>query len=467
MTIEFDDCTADQFASASQSLKSVVDGAQVGRQSAVDSVIEGFKGNNADLFSNLCKAEDADRNHLSTSLSTLIEQINSSKTQAQLEREREREHDAWLERERNRELTRRLNEINGIYDYIPEEDYDPEPNPIPYPRPEVSVAFEPTDRTKVVGSGPIKISSADPDALRAYSEAFTKNIQNVTESLDDFRRSWWNYQSKCAWAESDLGGFTEGVAKYCYYNQSDADWLEGVADAYEKSQEGILSSILGMGPDALIGTGEYMLDRYRGYLLVPEEGITIPSYADELKKMPRIYEQGDFWYKTESGLLVPESYMKDRLIDQQIARWDSEKAIHKRLEFTRDAEIGKPPKFAETGGRILGAAGVALTMYDTYGESYEKTIEKHPDWGTTKRRVHAVAETAITGTYIAAEAWAGGELGAAIGTAIFPGVGTAAGLAIGVACSVIGSAAFGWLAGYEMDKTGWGEGFADWVTSWF
>lgn len=207
----------------------------------------------------------------------------------------------------------------------------------------------------------------------------------------------------------------------------------------------LLDPAAGVPGATLQGLGAELLQRYRGSLVVPGPGALLPDEitltASQINPdWPRVQIDGQTYVRRPSGLLVLESNLlpDTRPPSLRPPGWDL------RPQFTATPDVGTPPRWASTGGKVLGVVGAGLTYWSVYSTSYNDTLTRHPDWTEEQRQEEALVDSAIVGTASvgggALGAWGGAAVGASIGS-VFPGPGTLIGGIIG---GIVGGVAAGW-----------------------
>lgn len=205
-----------------------------------------------------------------------------------------------------------------------------------------------------------------------------------------------------------------------------------------------LEIVTGNAGSAVQGLASELLQRYRGTLMVPGPGAMLPdeirlTAGDLEPTWPRSRIDGQIWVQRPSGTWMLES----NLLPDAPPALGGLPGWNGQPKFA-PAEIGTPPAWAGHAGKALSVVGAGLTYWSVYGESYNDTLTRHPDWSEEQRQQEAWVDTAVVGTSSVAGgaggAWGGALLGASIGS-VFPGPGTIIG---GIVGGVIGGVAGGW-----------------------
>ncbi len=229
-------------------------------------------------------------------------------------------------------------------------------------------------------------------------------------------------------------------------DQECASTLRGLRTSISWALNGGLDIVTGNAGSAVQGLASELLERYRGTLMVPGPGAVLPdeirlTAGDINPTWPRSRIDGQIWVQRPSGAWMLESNLlpDTPLPTTRLPGWTGQPKF-------APSEIGAPPAWAGHAGKALTVVGAGLTYWSVYGESYNDTLTRHPDWNEDQRQQEAWTDTAVVGTSSvlggAGGAWGGAVIGAGIGS-IFPGPGTVIGGIIG---GVIGGVAVGWGA---------------------
>lgn len=223
-----------------------------------------------------------------------------------------------------------------------------------------------------------------------------------------------------------------------------ASALRGLRTSLSWALNGGLDIVTGNSGSAVQGLASELLQRYRGTLMVPGPGAVLPdeirlTAGDINPTWPRSKIDGQIWVQRPSGAWMLESNLlpDTPLPSTRLPGWSG-------VPQFAPNEVGTPPAWAGHAGKALSVVGAGLTYWSVYGESYNDTLTRHPDWSEDQRQQEAWTDTAVVGTSSvvagAGGAWGGAAAGAAIGS-IFPGPGTVIG---GIVGGVIGGVAGGW-----------------------
>ncbi|MDF2666566.1 MAG: Mu-like prophage protein [Microbacterium sp.] len=205
-----------------------------------------------------------------------------------------------------------------------------------------------------------------------------------------------------------------------------------------------LEIVNGNAGSAAQGLAAELLTRYRGTLMVPGPGALLPDEitltAGQINPTwPRSLIDGQVWVQRPSGAWMLES----NLLPDTPPRISGLPGWNGQPQFAPDS-VGTPPAWAGRVGKGLGLLGAGLTYWSVYGESYNDTLTRHPEWSEDQRQEEAAVDTLVIGSSSVAGgaggAWGGALLGASIGS-IFPGPGTVIGGVIG---GVVGGVLGGW-----------------------
>ncbi|TFD91447.1 hypothetical protein [Cryobacterium serini] len=187
------------------------------------------------------------------------------------------------------------------------------------------------------------------------------------------------------------------------------------------------------------GLAAELLHRYR-ILYVPTPGAVLPLIPRIDAIVPDEIIKGVGYTRLSSGILVTVGTATSP-VPTSISLPDGWKS---RPFLAAVLDAVAPPTWARTAGKVLGVAGVGLTVWGQYSDQYNSDLKAHPEWDDGDRAASATQNAVIVGGASAAGgaggAWAGALAGAAIGS-ILPGPGTIIG---GVVGGVIGGIAGGW-----------------------
>ncbi|WP_432544754.1 hypothetical protein [Kineococcus sp. SYSU DK002] len=197
-----------------------------------------------------------------------------------------------------------------------------------------------------------------------------------------------------------------------------------------------------------LGLSQSLLEAYRKpSLVLPKAGLelgvdlsTLVGVVDEFHGVPMV--------TTPGGLLVPAGSAEDPFVKALTARSQGGD-FHQPGKPTFVTEgVGRPPGWARVGGRALGAAGAALTLYDSFAGQWEEDAALHPEYSTGQRIASASATTALEGGGAVAGGLAGAYYGAMVGSLVpVPVIGTVGGALIGGAIGSFAGSKAGKAAG--------------------
>jgi uncharacterized protein YukE len=283
--------------------------------------------------------------------------------------------------------------------------------------------------------------TAAVSALRTYADTLTSlearraalvtDLATVDEQLDlpmDDRDpsapTVWDVAQRRSVFEGDAVAADQECARALRALRTSASW--SMNDGLE-----IVNGNIGSGTQGLAAE---LLQRYRGTLMVPGPGALLPEEitltAGQINPTwPRTMIDGQVWVRSPSGILMLES----NLLPDTPPRVSGLPGWQGQPQFAPD-KVGTPPEWAGRAGKALGLLGAGLTYWGVYGESYNDTLTRHPDWSEDQRQEEAVVDTVVIGSASVAGGagggWGGALLGASIGS-IFPGPGTIIGGIIG------------------------------------
>lgn len=196
-----------------------------------------------------------------------------------------------------------------------------------------------------------------------------------------------------------------------------------------------------------LGTAQALLERYRNFrLYVPRSdtraGRVALSDLDRLFSTSDTVHQGRPFVRRANGLYVPALSDADPRMPQ-VARTIDDATYAPGRQFTTGTSVGRPPTWARTGARVLGAAGIGLTLWDVGASQWEHDQRYHPEYSTAQRVGSTSYALATEGGGAVAGGLVGAHYGAVLGSFVpIPVVGTLGGALIGGAVGAfIGSKA--------------------------
>lgn len=201
-----------------------------------------------------------------------------------------------------------------------------------------------------------------------------------------------------------------------------------------------------------LGTSQALLERYRNFkAYVPKSDVvTAKGAIDEITKLLASSDDvvaGTRVVKHPSGLYVPQGSSADPRVPRANALIDD--AYYKPgPRLATDPSYLKPPTWAKYGGKGLGAAGAALTLYDAGVSQWEHDQKYHPEYSDNQRKASAGYAVVTEGGGAVAGGLVGAHYGAVAGSFIpIPVVGTVGGALIGGAIGAFVGSKFGKAAG--------------------
>lgn len=208
-----------------------------------------------------------------------------------------------------------------------------------------------------------------------------------------------------------------------------------------------------------LGVGQGLLDRYRNFrLYVPKvDTVTAAGALDELTSLLGSADdvhEGTNLVRRPSGILVPQGSSADPRLPR-ISTLTDEATYRPGPNVTTSPDLGRPPTWARTGGRLLGGAGVALTVWDSAASQWEHDQQYHPEYSTGQRVASAGYNVATEGGGAIAGGLVGAHYGAIAGSFIpIPVVGTVGGALIGGAIGAFIGSKAGKAAGTAIKEAG-------------
>ncbi|PPI68141.1 hypothetical protein C5E12_12145 [Rathayibacter rathayi] len=216
----------------------------VERQASVVDVETDFAGIAQQLFARACQTSVDDRRELIASLRTLADQVDRMAEQAAQEQRRRDDLDGWYERETARLRAR----VPGDPTQAMQDEWaritDPRPSSEPLrPRP-IRVSFRAQGRSHSAEGAPASgRSSADPVRLRSFvgvARALDREAHDLWSRLSGV---WTDFTASCSWAPIEQMDVLDSFVSFLSENAWDADWVERVAEAFERAGGGLLSDV--------------------------------------------------------------------------------------------------------------------------------------------------------------------------------------------------------------------------------
>lgn len=208
-----------------------------GRRWATEGAATDFSGAYAQRFTASAEAESADRVRLARALDSLAEQVQTVTAEAHRERTRRKDLADWRHRDDER---RRAAESNTLapFGIAAESMFDPKPSETPIRPTPIVASFSASDRPRNAGASSRGRSSADPDRLRAFAAVARAWDGDLVETSGRLRVAWSAFTTHCAWATVDSATLFRGFEQYLQENAADADWVERIAEAFERAGSG-------------------------------------------------------------------------------------------------------------------------------------------------------------------------------------------------------------------------------------
>lgn len=214
------------------------------REAAVLDVQIDFSGVAQVVFERACTIALHDRMALIDVFSMVADQVDAVAQQAAAEQERRDALDSWYERER----VRLHNQIPGdplqaLKDEVAR-DLDPRPSTEPIrPRP-LCVSFGVRARYHSTEGAPTSgRSSADPMRLRSFLGVARALDREAGDLVNRLSGDWTEFRDSCSWAPIERMDALGGLMGLLNENADDANWLERVAEAFERAGGGDLSDV--------------------------------------------------------------------------------------------------------------------------------------------------------------------------------------------------------------------------------
>ncbi|PPH24698.1 hypothetical protein C5D47_01575 [Rathayibacter toxicus] len=256
MVVRFNAEIATTLAARARNTADELRGQGVLRQRCLIRMVLNFKGVAARLFGKATMAEEWDRSALAGVLDDLVRQVEKVTTEAKMENHRQRELEEWrCEEERLQRLgaLAAADPLKALQDWgstaqtlssllhelltLKPSEQEIRPTPI---RAEFSAAARVRATTDANPSG---LSSADPVLLREYVGVIRAQDMDLTDYFYQLQGAWLDFQDQCPWAVIEEATFIGGFSVFVHENGADTDWLERVAEAFERAGGGELSNV--------------------------------------------------------------------------------------------------------------------------------------------------------------------------------------------------------------------------------
>jgi hypothetical protein len=235
--IEYDAGDASALSNALRTADDVLRGQAGKRSGAVSTGLQEFSGAYAKRFQDAAVIEAEDRGKLAGVLADFADDIDAVSRQAVEERQRISDHDAWKQREaqRNAFVQASGGGIAGVAVPLWEFVTDREPSTTPITPKPLTAAFHARQRPHSAGGDGSGKSSADPTHLRTFVST-TRSADGAADAeLQRLQTAWSTFTASCGWAVVDGQSALSGFRQYLQHNESDCTWSEHVATAFEKA----------------------------------------------------------------------------------------------------------------------------------------------------------------------------------------------------------------------------------------
>lgn len=235
--IDFDDQVARNLIATAKAADDRLRVNGVSRRYATEDAVTDFSGAYAKRFIAASEAEAADRTRLARALDSLAERLQVVMAQAQRERERLDDLAAWRRREDERRRSAASNTLApfGVEVGVM---FDPKPSNTPIRPAPITASFSASDRPRNAGASSSGRSSADPDRLRAFAASSRVSDRDLVDTSSRLRAAWAAFTTHCAWATIESTTLFPGFEQYLHENAADADWVERIADAFDRAGGG-------------------------------------------------------------------------------------------------------------------------------------------------------------------------------------------------------------------------------------
>jgi len=235
--IEYDAGDASALSSALRTADGVLRGQAGKRSGAVSTGLQDFSGAYAKRFQEAAVIEAEDRGKLAGVLADFADDIDAVSRQAVEERQRISDHDAWKQREaqRNAFVQASGGGVAGVAVPLWELVTDREPSTTPITPKPLTAAFHARQRPHSAGGDGSGKSSADPTHLRTFVSTTRSADSDADTELQRLQTAWSSFKASCSWAVVDGQSALSGFRQYLQHNESDCTWSEHVASAFEKA----------------------------------------------------------------------------------------------------------------------------------------------------------------------------------------------------------------------------------------
>jgi len=235
--IEYDAGDASALSSALRTADGVLRGQAGKRSGAVSTGLQDFSGAYAKRFQEAAVIEAEDRGKLAGVLADFADDIDAVSRQAVEERQRISDHDAWKQREaqRNAFVQASGGGVAGVAVPLWELVTDREPSTTPITPKPLTAAFHARQRPHSAGGDGSGKSSADPTHLRTFVSTTRSADSDADTELQRLQTVWSSFKASCSWAVVDGQSALSGFRQYLQHNESDCTWSEHVASAFEKA----------------------------------------------------------------------------------------------------------------------------------------------------------------------------------------------------------------------------------------
>ncbi|WP_181439478.1 alpha/beta hydrolase [Curtobacterium sp. MCBD17_032] len=237
MTIDFDDGAADRLVAVASEVDLQLVTGGFSRRSAAEQAMMEFSGSYADRFGDAASAEATDRLTLAAALGHLADAVRTVKAEAGRERERLADLAAWRGREQDRQRAAADQFLGGLGSAVAPF-LDPQPSSVVIRPTPISASFSASDRPRTAGGSSAGTSSADPDRLRAFTASARSSDRGFADGAARLRNAWTVFRTNCGWADVSRSSLFAGFDRYLQENAADADWIDRIANAFERAGSG-------------------------------------------------------------------------------------------------------------------------------------------------------------------------------------------------------------------------------------
>lgn len=232
--VQFNNATADAYASACRSAANTIRG-QIGtRSTAVETGKTEFRGYFSDLFSDNALIASGDATELSEALDHVATQIDFLKDEAAKENERRRVAREWAQEEASESGLEKFGEGALEVVSLGTSDVNDKPaGPQSAPEPDPITATSRPRETPERGSGAGGTSSAIPEKLRSFASTSRSANTELESRPTSLRSHATSFAAECQYGKLDATGVFRAFDLFNDLNDRDVIWATTIADAFD------------------------------------------------------------------------------------------------------------------------------------------------------------------------------------------------------------------------------------------